>query len=507
MDLRVPAADAVTRVLAGRYRLTAALGRGGMGTVWRADDDLLGRAVAVKELSLPRGVAPDRRAMLCERAIREARVASRLRHGSIIRVHDVIAEDDRPWIVMELLTGRSLDDAGPLPPREAAEIGLAVLDALGVAHAHGVLHRDVKPGNVFRCDDGRVVLTDFGIATLDGDVSLTGTGGLVGSPGYMAPERLRGDTAGPPSDLWSLGATLYAATEGRPPFARRTVAGTLSAVLTEEPAPPHRAGPLGPLIAAMLAKDPARRPPPEAVRAFLRGVAGGETPAPEAIAETGGMPATPSRPVRRHRRRGPRLAVLAAASACAVAVPAGFLLAGHDRTEGPVRTPDDPGTGRFASLPDPCSLVTSAEATRLGVRARATAGERGCRWGEGLGGGGSLEVRLQRFAPRAGAGAPDLAEAYYADKRRQLQVSAHTSDRIHSTQSGVTDVPGTADAAFVYDGTDGIGAGRSSTVWLRSSNLVVEVVFADLTGALGAARLHQNALAAARAVGTRLGRL
>ncbi|MFB9840289.1 serine/threonine-protein kinase, partial [Actinoallomurus acaciae] len=269
----------MTRVLAGRYRLSAQLGRGGMGAVWRADDQVLGRTVAVKELSLPTGITAERRAALCERAIREARVSSRLRHESIIGVHDVIAEDDRPWIVMELLAGRALDEAGPLPPHRVAEIGLAVLDALGVAHAEGVLHRDVKPGNIFLCDDGRVVLTDFGIATLAGDVSLTASGGLVGSPGYMAPERLRGDTAGPPSDLWSLGATLYAAAEGRSPFARRTVAGTLSAVLTEEPAPPHRSGPLGPLLMAMLARDPAHRPPPDAIRAFLRRVAGGEAPA------------------------------------------------------------------------------------------------------------------------------------------------------------------------------------------------------------------------------------
>ncbi|MGH3380244.1 MAG: serine/threonine-protein kinase, partial [Actinoallomurus sp.] len=266
----------MTRVLAGRYRLAEPLGRGGMGTVWRAYDHVLGRTVAVKELSLPRGIAADHRAALCERAIREARVSSRLRHGSIIRVHDVIAEDDRPWIVMELLTGRALDEAGPLPPGRVAEVGLAVLAALGAAHAQGVLHRDVKPGNIFLCDDGRVVLADFGIATLVGDTSLTASGGLVGSPGYIAPERLRTDHAGPPSDLWSLGAALYTAVEGRPPFDRRTVA----AVLTEEPRPPERAGPLGPVLSAMLAKDPARRPPADVTATWLRRVAGGEAPPP-----------------------------------------------------------------------------------------------------------------------------------------------------------------------------------------------------------------------------------
>ncbi|GLY90516.1 serine/threonine-protein kinase [Actinoallomurus iriomotensis] len=501
----------MTRVLAGRYRLSEQLGRGGMGAVWRADDGVLGRTVAVKELSLPRGVTAERRAVLCERAIREARVSSRLRHGSIIRVHDVIAEDDRPWIVMELLAGRALDEAGPLPPHRVAEIGLAVLDALGVAHAEGVLHRDVKPGNVFLCDDGRVVLTDFGIATLAGDVSLTASGGLVGSPGYMAPERLRGDTAGPSSDLWSLGATLYTAAEGRSPFTRRTVAGTLSAVLTEEPVTPHRAGPLGPLLMAMLAKDPPRRPPPEEIRAFLRRVAGGETPALWPGADTAGrmmavVPTAPVRPAPWHRRRGPLVATLAAALTCAVAVPAGIALAGKDDASNAPPAAADPRRGRFATMPQPCSLLTSTEASGLGAGRTATAETQGCHWGDGLGE-GSLELWVQHFAPRDALTAPGLAEAYFADKRRQSQLSAHTTDKINSTRSGVTDLPGVADAAFAFDATDGIDSGHSSTVWLRSSNLVVKVVYADLAGSADAARLHRDAVAAARTVTAHLARL
>jgi hypothetical protein len=503
----------VTRVLAGRYRLSEQLGRGGMGAVWRADDELLGRTVAVKELSLPQGITAERRAVLCERAIREARVSSRLRHASIIRVHDVIAEDDRPWIIMELLAGRTLDEVGPLPPQRVAEIGLAVLDALGVAHAEGVLHRDVKPGNVFLCDDGRVVLTDFGIATLAGEVSLTASGGLVGSPGYMAPERLRDDTAGPPSDLWSLGATLYTAAEGRPPFDRRTVAGALSAVLTEDPLPPHGAGPLGPLLTAMLAKDPAHRPPPDAIRGFLLRVAGGEAPALWPGADTAGramavVPTAPVRPGRWYRRRGPAPAILASALACAIAVPAGIALAGKDDASDspPVRPPAEPQRGRFATMPRPCALLTSAEASRLGAGRTPTAETQGCRWGTGLTE-GSIELWLQHFTPRDALTAPGLAEAYYADKRRQSQISAHAADKINSTRSGVTDVPGVADAAFAFDETDGIDSGRSSTVWLRSSNVVVKVVYADPTGATGAARLRQDAVAAARTVGARLARL
>jgi hypothetical protein len=396
-----------------------------------------------------------------------------------------------------------------------AEIGLAVLDALGAAHAEGVLHRDVKPGNIFLCDDGRVVLTDFGIATLAGDVSLTASGGLVGSPGYMAPERLRDDIAGPSSDLWSLGATLYTAAEGRPPFARRTVAGTLSAVLTEEPAPPYRSGPLGPLLMGMLARDPAHRPPPDAIRVFLRRVAGGEAPALWQGAATAGRamavaPTAPVRPAPWHRRRGPVLAILAAALACAVAVPAGIALAGKDDASGspPARSPApaDPQRGRFATMPQPCALLTSAEASRLGAGRTPTAEAQGCHWGDGLGE-GSLELWLQHFTPRDALTAPSLAEAYFADKKRQSQISAHAADKINSTRSGVTDVPGVADAAFAFDATDGIDSGRSSTVWLRSSNVVVKVVCADLTGATDAARLRQEALTAARTIGAHLARL
>jgi hypothetical protein len=509
----------MTRVLAGRYRLAEALGRGGMGTVWRAHDEVLGRTVAVKELSLPRGIAADHRAALCERAIREARVSSRLKHGSIIRVHDVIAEDDRPWIVMELLTGRALDEAGPLPPARVAEVGLAVLDALSAAHAQGVLHRDVKPGNIFLCDDGRVVLADFGIATLIGDASLTASGGLVGSPGYIAPERLRGGHTGPPSDLWSLGAALYTAVEGRPPYERRTVAGVLSAVLTEKPRPPERAGPLTPVLLAMLAKDPAHRPPADTTRTLLRSVAGGENPAPYDLPDTAGRATAgratavastaPARSAPWHRRSGPwpaAIAVAVVAVVALVAVPAVFLLNGQKNASDPSPSPApvDPVRGRFAAAPQPCSLITSAEAAHLGARSAANPEAQGCSWGDGLGGGGAIEVWLQHFVPKGSLSAPSLAEEYLADKKRQFTDSAHTADRINSTQSGVTDVPSTADAAFVYDATDGIGSGRSSTVWLRSSNVVLKVVFADHVGSTAATRIHQNAIEAARTVATHL---
>jgi serine/threonine protein kinase len=186
--------------------------------------------------------------------------AAQLRHPGIITVHDVVEEDGRPWIVMELLSGRSLEQADPMPPERAARVGLEVLSALRAAHAQGVLHRDVKPANIFQRDDGRIVLTDFGIASLDGDASLTRTGALMGSPAFMAPERARGEPGGPESDLWSLGITLYALVERRTPFSRETVMGTLSAVLTAPPAPPRSAGPLAPVLLALLTKDPPAQP-------------------------------------------------------------------------------------------------------------------------------------------------------------------------------------------------------------------------------------------------------
>ncbi|MEV0613739.1 serine/threonine-protein kinase [Nonomuraea sp. NPDC050404] len=267
-------------LLAGRYRLLSELGKGGMGTVWRAADELLRQEVAVKEVRFPPDLGEAERAELADRTLREARAAAALRgQPSIVTVHDVVLDDGRPWIVMELVRGRSLDRVvrqdGPLPPRRVAEIGLRMIEALSAAHASGILHRDVKPANVMLTDDGRVLLADFGIATIAGDVALTQTGLLSGSPGYIAPERLRGETDGPPADLWSLGATLFTAVEGSPPFARHNEAAVLAAVLMQEPAPFRLAGPLGPVLAAILDKDPVRRCSPAEATAQLTAVAQG----------------------------------------------------------------------------------------------------------------------------------------------------------------------------------------------------------------------------------------
>ncbi|MDT7573508.1 MAG: eukaryotic-like serine/threonine-protein kinase, partial [Actinomycetota bacterium] len=248
--------DVVERTVAGRYRLLDRLGSGGMGTVWRAQDGVLGRDVAVKEVTFPPGVSDEEREVLRERTRREARAAARLDHPSAVTVYDVAEEDGTPYLVMELVEARTLAEVvrtdGPLSPRQTAEIGIAVLGALEAAHAQGIVHRDVKPGNVLLRDDGRVVLTDFGIATFTGDSSITSTGLLLGSPSYIAPERAQGETPGPASDLWSLGATLFTAVEGRPPFDKGQPLPTLTAVVTGDHAPYVAAGPLAPLLDGLL---------------------------------------------------------------------------------------------------------------------------------------------------------------------------------------------------------------------------------------------------------------
>ncbi|RNG26117.1 serine/threonine-protein kinase [Streptomyces botrytidirepellens] len=261
------------RLLAGRYRLGEILGQGGMGTVWRASDQTLGRTVAVKELRFPSSVEEDEKRRLITRTLREAKAIARIRSNGAVTVYDVVDEDDRPWIVMELIEGRSLADVvrddGPLTPQRAAEVGLAVLDVLRAAHQAGILHRDVKPSNVLISDDGRVVLTDFGIAQVEGDPSVTSTGMLVGAPSYISPERARGHKPGPPSDLWSLGGLLYAAVEGVPPYDKSTAIATLTAVMTEPVEPPKNAGPLEEVIYGLLNKDPDQRLDDAGARALL----------------------------------------------------------------------------------------------------------------------------------------------------------------------------------------------------------------------------------------------
>ncbi|MGW2619043.1 protein kinase domain-containing protein [Streptomyces sp. NPDC001500] len=270
------------RLIAGRYRLLTPLGEGGMGTVWRARDEVLHREVAVKEVRAPHGLAASDVERLYARLEREAWAAARVANRNVVTVYDVAAQDGRPWIVMEIVHGISLsellDAEGPLEPARAAHIGAEVLAALRAAHEAGVLHRDVKPANVLMSNDGRVVLTDFGIATVEGTSALTMTGEVIGSPEFLAPERALGRTPGPESDLWSLGVLLYAAVEGNSPFRHDTPLSTLRAVVDEELPPPRRAGPLVPVIEGLLRKDPAERLPADLAERDLRAIAAGGTP-------------------------------------------------------------------------------------------------------------------------------------------------------------------------------------------------------------------------------------
>lgn len=305
------------RLVAGRYRLLSRIGRGGMGTVWRAEDELLGRQVAVKKLHVPPQLHDDERATLYERTRREARSAARITHPNVVVVHDVVEDEGLPCIVMEYVRSRTLGEVikkdGPLEPGEAARIGRGMVAALRAAHRAGVLHRDVKPANVLlgEAEDAsggagrgadqpeggwpgsRIVLTDFGIAAASGTSTLTRTGELVGSFDYLSPERIRGRGAGPASDLWALGATLYQALEGEAPFHRDTPIETAYAICADPLKSPDRAGPLAPVIEGLLRKEPEERLTAEQVERLLVGSAdtvhaSGGPVAPPPVHGTGG---------------------------------------------------------------------------------------------------------------------------------------------------------------------------------------------------------------------------
>lgn len=286
--------NATERSIAGRYALGDQLGKGGMGTVWRATDNVLKRQVAIKEVRLPPTLSEQDMNAMKNRVMREAQTAARLSHPCVVTVFDVVKEDDHTFIVMELVDSPSLDElvktGGPLPPQRVASIGLDVLAALQVAHLQGITHRDVKPGNVM-IPDGKAKLADFGIASVKGDPKLTATGLILGSPSFMAPEQASQDTSGPESDLWALGSTLYFAVEGVPPFDKGQAIPTLTAVVHDEPRPMEKAGGLGPVITALLAKRPEDRPSTDELRTMLEGVvSGAEVPTSAATAVA--VPAT-----------------------------------------------------------------------------------------------------------------------------------------------------------------------------------------------------------------------
>ncbi|GAA4577612.1 serine/threonine-protein kinase [Planotetraspora kaengkrachanensis] len=299
------------RLVAGRYRLIEPLGSGGMGTVWRAADRVLGREVAVKELRGPAELAGPEREAFTLRTFREARAAGRLNHPGVVAVYDIFEYGGHPWIVMQLVRSRTLgslvQEEGPLPPRRVAGIGVQILAGLRAAHAAGVLHRDVKPDNVLITDEGRAVLTDFGIATLEDDSPVTRTGTLIGTPAFIAPERAAGGSAERASDLWSLGVTMFLAVEGRSPFQRGHALATLAAVVYDQHGPLVRAGPLAPVIDGLLAKDPAGRLDGAEADSWLRAIAESESPErssvpvpPVPVGATIPVPAPP--PVRRSGR-------------------------------------------------------------------------------------------------------------------------------------------------------------------------------------------------------------
>lgn len=374
-----------------------------MGAVWRAHDEQLGREVAVKELRLPEHLRAEERANWIARLDREARAAARLKHPGIVTVHDRTAgADGRPWIVMEWVTGGSLDDLlqkqGPLSPQHVADIGRQVAAALRAAHRMGITHRDIKPANIL-LEDGRAVLTDFGIAALEGDATLTATGMIMGTPAFMAPEQVRGLPATAASDLWSLGATLYTAVEGHPPFAGSAPSAVLVAVATEEPAPAVQAGSLAPALEGLLRKEPAARLTMEQLQAQLDQVA---TPGPVAgpppplpahaspaawptapaqppVASPGAPPAHPANwpgqpagtPVVARRRISRRTAWISAAALALVASATAYGLyatlggkTGNDAYQDNLRAAE--GMGR------PAGFSVAAKARADGDRARVT---------------------------------------------------------------------------------------------------------------------------------------
>jgi hypothetical protein len=473
-------------LLAGRYRLVERLGEGGAGTVWRALDQTLDRQVAVKQLRVPPELTPGQRAEFADRAIHEARSAGRLRDPAIVLVHDVVIEGGQPWIIMDLVAGRSLEqvirERGPLPPDAVARIGLQVLSALQVAHAHGILHQDVKPGNIMLDADGSAMLTDFGIAA---PLSAPSAGpgdrhGTAGSPGYMAPERLNEQPAGAASDLWSLGASLYTAVEGRAPFERALPAAVAAAVLLHDPPFPARAGrELGGLLMAMLAKDPAARPPAERVREWLSAA-----PAP------------------RRRTRSWRL--VAAALAAVVLVGGGVWYG-----VSVLNRPKD--IGEYASAPDPCGLIGDARARELlkGTfqRVRTRAGE--CQWQvrDGSSIARSITVRTRAEQPDRDRSGPEVAELRFRTERDSRGAAKGTVFR--KSTGGITDVPGVGEAAFAQNTyelyVNSTKSGRSdSTLLFRASNLMGEVILhreevppdnpADRTTAVEAARTVASAV-------------
>ena len=479
------------------------LGRGGMGIVWRARDEYLHRDVAVKEITLPDGLGEADRAGLLERFVREARAAARLDHPAIISVYDVITEDGLPWIVMRLVRGRSLDqlvrDDGALPPVRAAAIGLQVLDALGAAHAERILHRDVTPRNVLVGDDGRIVLTDFGIASIQGATALTGTGALIGSPGYMAPERLRGHAAGPESDLWSLGATLYFAAEGRRAYEANEAPVLIGMVLGGEHGPVRHAGPLEPVLRGLLVKDPAARMTAGDARLRLRTIAEGRPPAPPDRTTADpvpvmGLPLTaqmtdprpygpvPGRPPNPAPAPKSRSAAKAAVilSACGLVLLPAVTAVAVNVIWNPLHLI---GEGGFARVPACAAVRPATLDTLVGQARHAESGH--CEWWS------------------LGDGHRDFQVISATRYTRSWWTSA--DERAHAGMTGIRGGGSTIDQPNIGDEAASDDSGDGAIVWFRTGNVIVKVLYTselDKPGttfrATQAAREIVRALAATR---------
>lgn len=405
------------RLLAGRYRLRERLGRGGMGTVWSALDEVLDRHVAVKELRVPAHVDDDERGNLCARMLREARAAARIDHPNVVTIFDVVEEDGRPWIVMELIRGLSLaqeiEKDGPLPPGQVAEMGLRLLSALEAAHEAGVLHRDVKPANVLLARNGRVVLTDFGVASVEDSATLTQVGALVGSPEYLAPEQVDGQMPGPPADLWSLGVTLYEAVEGRPAYRRATHAATLAAVATARFPDLDKAGVLMPVLRSVLVQDPTARAESSLLRERLIEAAEA-APAAPAKGASGGARTFPGRARHTTARR----------HALHPGVVAGGTGVRHSVGD-PAAARRGHATGRTGRGAVPGGLGTGAGGGATGV-------------GTGAGSGGVARGAAGRGARAgAGAGVADGLGPDGADGGQRADVT-QTNLRVQRTRTGET---------------------------------------------------------------------
>ncbi|GGW30150.1 hypothetical protein GCM10010503_02040 [Streptomyces lucensis JCM 4490] len=431
------------RVIAGRYRLQARIGRGGMGVVWRADDQVLGRGVAVKELlpddTLPEEDARRRR----DRTFREARAVAQLRHPHIIVVHDVVEQDERPYLVMELVDGASLADRvsrdGPVDAAEAARIGIALLSALRTAHEAGVLHRDIKPANVLiESGTDRIVLTDFGIAQVAGATTLTETGSFVGSPEYTAPERMSGVRTGPESDLWSLGALLCAVLSGESPFRRDSLGGILHAVVADDIRPPAQAEPLLPVVRGLLEREPDRRLGAADAEWMLR-----------TFLETGRTPPAPGGPATAAPYGGGRIPRLGGTRTARSGTGGGLTgrvakaLAPYTPTQqdvpqgpygGPAASAAAQGPAQSAVRPSPRAVLVAAllvaALTGAGVSAAALLLHRG-----GDGGGGTPGGTPTAPATRTGTSAPATTPPPASTATRPAVTGPATADS-HTAPSG-----------------------------------------------------------------------